>query len=185
MNLTRQLTADVVLRLVHPSDAESYVEAQDRCREQLRPWEPVRPADWYEADYQAERFKGLLDNELMLPLVLATDDRVVGTMTLSNIVHGAWRNADLGYWVDVAEVGRGLASAGVAAACDIADTELLLHRVAASTAVENAASQRVLSKNGFTHYGSCPDYLHTNGAWRAHNLYHRILNNRPPGEPSE
>jgi [ribosomal protein S5]-alanine N-acetyltransferase len=182
MNLTRQLTAEVVLRLVQPSDAESFVKAQDRCREQLRPYEPVRPPEWYEADYQAERFKDALDNDMIVPLVLATDDRVIGTMTLSNIVLGAWRNADLGYWVDVAEVGRGLASAGVAAACDLADTELLLHRIAASTDVDNAASQRVLAKNGFTHYGTCPDYLYTNGVWRASNLYQRILNNRPPGE---
>jgi ribosomal-protein-alanine N-acetyltransferase len=182
MNLTRQLTADVELRLVQPSDAKSFVEAQDRCREQLRAWEPVRPPQWYEPDFQAERFKNLLDNELVVPLVLATDDRVIGTMTVSNVVHGSWRSADLGYWVDAAEVGRGLASAGVAAVCDIADTELLLHRLAASTGVDNAASQRVLQKNGFTLYGLCPDYLHTNGAWQAHNLYQRILNNRPPGE---
>ena len=182
MNLTRQLTADVELRLVQLSDAESFCAAQYRCREQLRPWEPTRTPEWYEPGFQAARFQSLLDNDLIVPLVLATDDRVIGTMTLTNIVHGSWRNADLGYWVDVAEVGRGLASAGVAAVCQLADTELLLHRIAASTAVDNEASQRVLQKNGFTQYGFAPEYLHINDAWRDHNLYQRILNKRPPGK---
>jgi ribosomal-protein-alanine N-acetyltransferase len=182
MNLTRQLTTDVVLRLVQPSDAASFCAAQYRCREQLRPWEPVRKPEWYEPAFQAVRFQNLLDNDLIVPWVLATDDRVIGTMTLTNIVHGSWRNADLGYWVDAAEVGRGLASAGVAAVCELADTELLLHRIAASTGVDNVASQRVLQKNGFVQYGSAADYLYTNDAWRDHHLFQRILNKRPPGE---
>ncbi|TDU84351.1 [SSU ribosomal protein S5P]-alanine acetyltransferase [Kribbella voronezhensis] len=184
MNLTRQLTADVELRLVRPSDAESFCAAQYRCREQLRPWEPVRKDEWYEPAFQAARFQAALDNDLIVPWVLATSDRVIGTMTLSNIVRGPWRNADLGYWVDAAEVGRGLASAGVAAVCELADTELLLHRIAASTLVDNEASQRVLQKNGFTQFGFAPEYLHINGAWRDHNLYQRILNKREPGETS-
>lgn len=182
LTVTRQLTADVELRLLRPADAESFCAAQYRCREQLRPWEPLRKDEWYEPAFQAERFQSALDDPLMLPLVLATGDRVIGTMILSNIVHGSWRSADLGYWVDAAEVGNGLASAGVAAVCELADTELLLHRIAASTAVDNAASQRVLQKNGFIQYGFAPNYLHINGAWRDNNLYQRILNERAPGE---
>lgn len=185
MTLTRALTADVGLRLVRPSDAESFVVAQDRCREQLRPWEPARKPEWYEPAFHAVRFQNQLDNDLIVPLVLVKQDEVIGTMTLTNIVLGPWRNADLGYWVHVDEAGNGLASAGVAAVCEIADTELLLHRLSASTGVDNAASQAVLKKNGFVHYGSCPDYLYTNDAWRDHNLYQRILNERPPGEAVE
>ena len=129
------------------------------------------------------RFQDLLSRQNTVPWVLIAGDRLVGTATLSNIVAGSWRSGDLGYWIDVAEVGRGLASAAVAAVCAIADSELLLHRIAASTRAENAASQRVLTKNGFEQYGFARNYLHINGAWGDSNLYQRILNARAPGEP--
>jgi ribosomal-protein-alanine N-acetyltransferase len=183
MNLTRQLTPEVVLRPVQPAtDAESYVAAQDRCREQLRPYEPIRQPDWYTPAFHVARFQKMLDNDTQVPWVLAAEDRVIGTINLTNIVLGAWRNADLGYWVDQAETGKGLASAAVAAVCELADTELLLHRISASTAVHNAASQAVLRKNGFEQYATVENYLYINGKWGNHNLFQRILNGRPPGE---
>ena len=182
MKLTRPLIEDVELRLVRPDDATSFCEAQLRCREQLAPWEPRRADEWYHPAFQATRFQGLLDRDNTYPWVVASQERVIGTVTLSNIVPGPWRSGDLGYWIDVAEVGRGLASAAVAAVCEMADQELLLHRIAASTRTDNAPSQRVLIKNGFEQYGSARNYLHIDGAWRDHNLYQRILNDRAPGE---
>jgi ribosomal-protein-alanine N-acetyltransferase len=153
-----------------------------RSREQVAPWEPKRAQDWYDPDFQAARFQDLLSRENTVPWVLVTGNRVVGTATLANTVPGPWRSGDLGYWIDVAEVGRGLATAAVAAVCAIADSELLLHRIAASTRIDNTASQRVLTKNGFEQYGFARDYLHVAGAWRDHSLYQRILNDRAPGE---
>lgn len=183
MNLTRQLTPEVLLRLVEPSDAKTFCAAQWRSREQLAPWEPQRAQEWYDPDFQAARFKDLLSSENTVPWVLMAGDQLIGTATLTNIVARSWRSGDLGYWIDVDEVGRGLASAAVAAVCAIADTELLLHRIAASTSTENAASQRVLTKNGFEQYGLARNYLHINGAWGDSKLYQRILNDRAPGEP--
>jgi ribosomal-protein-alanine N-acetyltransferase len=182
VNLTRPLTETVELRLLRLEDAPSFCEAQKRSRDQLAPWEPRRPAEWYDADYQATRFEGILARGNTYPWVLSDGDRVIGTATLSNIVMGPWCSGDLGYWVDIAEVGKGLASATVAAVCELADTELKLHRIAASTGADNTRSQRVLAKNGFEQYGFAPEYLHTDGAWRDHKLYQRILNNREPGE---
>ncbi|MGC4938947.1 GNAT family N-acetyltransferase [Kribbella sp. DT2] len=181
--LTVSLTDTVQLRLVRPEDGASFVEAQERSREQLVPYEPRRPAEWYDAGFHAERFAGLLEKDNLVPWVLAEEDRVIGTATLSNIVHGAWRNGDIGYWVDVAETGRGLATAALEAVCRLADEVLLLHRIAASTNHDNLRSQRVLEKCGFEQYGFARNYLHINGQWRDSNLYHRILNEREPGEP--
>jgi ribosomal-protein-alanine N-acetyltransferase len=181
--LTRELTDDVVLRVLRPEDATSFCEAQLRSREQLIPYEPHRAEQWYDADFQAARFAELLERDNVVPWVLVEGDRVIGTATLSNIVLGPWRNGDVGYWVDVAEVGRGLATAALDAVCRIADEVLLLHRIAASTNHDNTRSQRVLLKCGFEQYGFAPRYLHINGQWRDSNLYQRILNDREPGEP--
>ncbi|GAA1518337.1 GNAT family protein [Kribbella lupini] len=181
--LTVSLTDFVQLRVVRPEDAASFVEAQLRSREQVAPWEPRRAESWYDPALHAGRFAELLTKDNVVPWVLVEGDRVIGTATLSNIVHGAWRNGDIGYWVDVAEVGKGLATLALDAVCRLADEVLLLHRVAASTAHDNYRSQRVLEKCGFEQYGFAANYLHINGAWQDSNLYHRILNDREPGQP--
>jgi len=116
-----------------------------------------------------------------VPWLLIEGDRVVGVITLSDLVRGPFRNADLGYWLATDAIGRGLATRAVEAVAEIADTELKLHRIAASTLTNNTASQRVLQRTGFTQYGFAPTYLHIGGVWQDCNLYQRILNNRAPG----
>ena len=108
---------------------------------------------------------------------LEFDAMVDGTQS----VHGPFRNADLGYWLAADAVGRGLATRAVEAVLEIADTELRLHRVAASARSNNVPSQRVLQRTGFVQIGFAPTYLHTGGDWQDCNLYQRILNTRPPG----
>ncbi len=99
-------------------------------------------------------------------------------MNLNNVVRGAFWSAALGYWVDGAHQGKGLATAAVAAACDEARM-LGLHRAEAGTLVHNHASQRVLAKCGFERYGLAPEYLFIDGAWQDHVLHQRILHDDP------
>jgi ribosomal-protein-alanine N-acetyltransferase len=113
--------------------------------------------------------------------VLTEGDRIIGVITLNDLVLGPFRNADLGYWLAVDAVGRGLATRAVEAVAEIADTELRLHRIAASTRTNNIASQRVLQRTGFVQIGTAPTYLHIAGRWQDSNLYQRILNDRAPG----
>jgi ribosomal-protein-alanine N-acetyltransferase len=87
-------------------------------------------------------------------------------------------SGSLGYWVDHAHLRRGLASALVDHACTRA-LEIGLHRVDASTLLHNVASQRVLLGNGFELYGMARKYLFIAGEWQDHNLYQRILHDRP------
>ncbi|MFD0527054.1 GNAT family N-acetyltransferase [Kitasatospora arboriphila] len=64
--------------------------------------------------------------------MLASGEEIVGGVTLSNIVRLHLCSANLGYWVDAAQAGRGLASAATLLACRAADTELGLHRLEAA-----------------------------------------------------
>jgi [ribosomal protein S5]-alanine N-acetyltransferase len=180
----RLLAPDVELRITTIDDAAGLADAQMLSREHLRRWEPVRAERWFTAagqaarlDYQLERYK----NGHVVPWVLAAADRIVGAITLSDLVPGPFRSASLGYWVSVDSIGRGLATRAVEAVAEIADTELKLHRIEASTLTGNVASQRVLERTGFQQIGMAPTYLHIDGHWQDCNLYQRILNDREPG----
>ncbi|GAA3094502.1 ribosomal-protein-alanine N-acetyltransferase [Kribbella aluminosa] len=180
----RPLTPEVELRIATLDDAPALADAQTRSREHLRRWEPARTEEWFTAagqtermNYQLERYK----NGQVVPWVLASGDRIVGAITLSDLVPGPFRSASLGYCVSVDSIGRGLATRAVEAVAEIADTELKLHRIEASTLTGNVASQRVLERTGFQQIGMAPTYLHIDGHWQDCNLYQRILNNRDPG----
>ncbi|MFJ3924958.1 GNAT family N-acetyltransferase [Streptomyces sp. NPDC090022] len=175
----------VELRIVGPDDAAGLAEALVRNRAYLSPFEPVRPEAFYTERGQWERIEQQLQGRAegrLLPFVLvdAATGAPLGTMNLSNIQHGPLSSGCLGYWVDEACRGKGLATAAVHEVCRIAREEIGLHRVEANTLLDNHASQRVLTKAGFLAYGVAPQYLHINGAWRDHRLFQRILHDDPP-----
>ncbi|MEE1802322.1 MULTISPECIES: GNAT family protein [unclassified Streptomyces] len=168
--------SSILISPATPGDAERVAEALLRNRDHMRPWGPIRPADFFTAQAQAHR---LADPSERL-WHLKDGERVVGQATLSHIALGPFRSANLGYWVDAEYTGRGLATRLVEQVCRAAREDLGLHRVEAGTVLANAASQRVLRKCGFELIGTAPDYLHVDGAWRDHHLFQRILHNGPP-----
>jgi ribosomal-protein-alanine N-acetyltransferase len=185
VTLDRPLTSDVELRVATLDDAAAFAEAQVRNREHLKPWEPVRSDRWFTTAGQADRLQQQLERferREVVPWFLFQGDRVVGAMTLTDIVPGPFRSASLGYWIDAELLGKGLATAAVQIVAEVADQELLLHRIEASTLTSNLPSQKVLTKAGFSQIGSAPDYLHIDGAWRDCHLFQRILNTRLPGQ---
>ncbi|MFD6341716.1 GNAT family N-acetyltransferase [Streptomyces sp. NPDC060131] len=168
--------SSIRLRPASPDDAERVAEALIRNRDHLSPWEPDRPADFYTPRAQANR----LADPAVRRWHLVDGARVVGEATLHNIALGPFRSANLGYWIDAAYTGRGLATRAVEEVCRTARDELGLHRVEAAAVLANVASQRVLRKCGFKLIGTAPHYLHIDGEWRDHHLFQRVLHNGPP-----
>ncbi|WP_406139489.1 GNAT family N-acetyltransferase [Streptomyces sp. NBC_01089] len=174
------MTEGIRLRPVELSDVEALTAAVCRNRAHTEPWDPARPESFYTADGQLERLRTLLaerDAGRLMPWVLeeTATGRIVGAITLNNIIRGPLCSAVVGYWVDAGCTGRGVASAAVEEVCRIARDELGLHRIEAGTLLDNVASQRVLTKCGFESFGVAPRYLHINGEWRDNRLFQRIL----------
>nr|WP_217509624.1 GNAT family protein [Pseudarthrobacter sp. C4D7] len=178
VDFTRELAEGILLRPVQAADSSALAAAFQANRTHLAPWEPVRAEEFYTVEGQREVISRRLadrDSGTALSMVLAREDGVVGLLTLSSIVRGAFQNAHVGYWVSQSVQGRGLMTAAVAAGVDIAQSGLGLHRLEAATLVHNVASQRVLEKNGFEAYGTARAYLRIAGRWQDHRLYQRIL----------
>ncbi|WP_457948201.1 GNAT family N-acetyltransferase [Pseudarthrobacter sp. alpha12b] len=178
MDSSCELADGIVLRPVKAADAGPLAAAFQTNRVHLAPWEPVRAEEFYTVEGQRaviQRRRAERDSGTALSMVLARDDGILGLLTLSSIVRGAFQNAHLGYWISRSFQGRGLMTAAVAAALDIAKDNLGLHRLEAATLVHNVASQRVLEKNGFEAYGTARAYLQIAGQWQDHRMYQRIL----------
>jgi ribosomal-protein-alanine N-acetyltransferase len=115
-----------------------------------------------------------LNRGLTFPHLILDGDRIIGRVTLSNVVRGPLQSCNIGYWVSRADNGRGHATAAVTEMARIAFGELGLHRLQAGTMPTNLASQRVLEHNGFTRIGLAPAYLRIAGRWQDHILFQKI-----------
>ena len=166
------------LRLITPDDSAAVALLLQESREHLAPWEPVRPERFFTEDGQRAEIGASLESLRQgsrVPFVILDDDgAVAGRLNINNIVRGAFESGSLGYWVAAGRTGRGLAGRAVAEAVEHAFTELGLHRLEAGTLLHNAASQRVLAKNGFTEFGMAPRYLKIQGRWQDHRLFQRL-----------
>lgn len=174
MSTTRLVTT----RLITLGDAPAIAGLVTASREFLAPWEPARDESYFTVEGQRATIEAALAKHeagVMLPHAILNDEgRVAGRININDIVHGAFENGNLGYWVSAAEGGRGLATAAVRELIDVAFGQLGLHRIQAGTLLHNVRSQRVLERNGFIRFGMAPAYLRIGGQWQDHCLYQLI-----------
>lgn len=162
-----------MIRPLRAEDAEELAALYCANREFLAPFEPTRPDAFFTLEGQLERLEMQLAAEAH-PFAILDGSAIAGTISVSNVVHGAFRSANLGYFVDRARNGRGLATGAVGDMLDVAFGELALHRLEAGTLLDNTGSQRVLEKNGFDRIGIARRYLFIGGDWRDHVLFQRV-----------
>ncbi len=170
----------VTLRPYRRSDATAWSQVRRANEEWLAPWEPTPPGGAW-ADLNSPTSFRLVHKELRkvaraghampFAVCLRTPDnveRLVGQVTLGNIVRRAFCSAYAGYWVDARVAGRGVIPTALALAVDHAFDQGGLHRIEVNIRPENAASRRVVEKLGFREEAYHQKYLHIAGAWRDH-----------------
>ena len=170
-----------VTRLLVEDDAPAVAELLRENRGFLAPWQPRRPDAWFtDAGQLAVAQRSLEDHSAGrgVPMVVLEQGAVVGTISLQTVVRGALQSCSVGYWLAESAQGRGLATAALREAVDVAFGELRLHRVQAETLLDNTRSQRVLERVGFVRYGVAPDYLQIDGRWQA-NALHQLITPTP------
>ncbi|MGH8890072.1 MAG: GNAT family N-acetyltransferase [Acidothermaceae bacterium] len=167
-------------RLIRVDDAPVLARLLVVNREFMAPWSPIRDEIYYTDDGQRALIRELLERHergetLPHVVISAKPDgvpgEVIGAITLSGIVRGPFQSGNLGYWIDAAHNGRGIATAATGEIVRIAFDKLGLHRIQAGTLVHNGASQKVLQRNGFERFGLAPNYLKIAGRWQDHVLF--------------
>jgi ribosomal-protein-alanine N-acetyltransferase len=163
----------VAIRPVQPEDAAELAALYAANREFLAPYEPVRPEDSFTAEGQRTRLATQLEGGTH-PFAILDGDAIAGTINVFHIIRESLQSCTIGYFVDQARNGRGLASAAVEDAVAYAFGELDLHRVEAATLLDNVASQRVLEKAAFDRIGVARRFLRINDEWRDFVLFQRV-----------
>ena len=179
---------DVSIRPYETGDAEAQLELILRNRNFLAAYEPPRPDSHYTLAGQRElvsldRLRWDEGTRFAFGVFGPSGD-VCGRVALDNVVMGAWHNATIGYYVDEASNGRGIATRAVLLAVRFGFESAGLHRVQAGVMPRNRASARVLSKLGFRREGRAKHYLYINGVWEDHDIYAVTVEDWTAGPPS-
>jgi [ribosomal protein S5]-alanine N-acetyltransferase len=180
----------VRLRPLRRRDGRAWSEVRNRDIEWLTPWEstlPHAPASALGpanlATYRAmlRTFRRQVREGSALPFALDYEGRLVGQVTVTSIVRGSLQSASVGYWLDEAVAGRGLAPTAVAMVVDHCFGPVGLHRIELNVRPENVRSRRVAEKLGFREEGVRLRYLHIDRAWRDHFCYALTVEDAPGG----
>jgi ribosomal-protein-alanine N-acetyltransferase len=168
-------------------DAAAWSEIRLANEEWLRPWEPTS-TDSFAQRNTVGAFPGLLRVHRRqaragthFPFAIDHGGRLVGQLTVGNIVHGAYNGAYLGYWVDRRYAGRGICPHAVAMVVDHCFGTAGLHRLEANIRPENTASRRVVEKLGFREEGLLRRFLNIDGDYRDHIHYAVTREDVPEG----
>ena len=94
--------------------------------------------------------------------------RFRGVAELGQIVHGAFKNAYLGYYAGAPFAGRRYMTEGISLVLDHAFNRSRLHRVEANIQPDNVASIALVKRLGLTREGYSRRYLKISGRWRDH-----------------
>jgi ribosomal-protein-alanine N-acetyltransferase len=188
---TALVEGDVGLRPFRLRDAQAWSESRIRNEEWLAPWEgrqpSLPPATWAER-HSPGAFAAMLRSMRRearagrsLPFAVLHRGSLVGQITVSGVVRGAFQSASVGYWVDRAVAGRGVIPTALAMVVDHCFTTVGLHRIEANIRPENGPSLRVVRKLGFREEGLHPRFLFIDGAWCDHLCFALTTEDVPEG----
>lgn len=175
------VTERLLLKSIDESNANQLLDYIVRNQEFLKEWEISRPLEFYSLDAQKENImndkmnieRGQLFKVWMYKL--DEPERIIGSISLSNIVKGAFLSCHLGYRLDQEECNKGYMTEGLVRVIDVAFNDLQLHRIEANIMPRNKASLKVVENLGFYHEGLARKYLKINGKWEDH--IHMVLLN--------
>ena len=169
-------SAGLVLRRPALAHYEAWAGLRQLSRDHLTPYEPEWISDEFCRSsfrrrirrYQSEMRDGLSHAFFIFR---ASDDALVGSITLSNIRRGVTQSGMVGYWIGAPYTRRGYATAALRALCGFGLKELGLHRLEAASMPANVGSVAVLGNAGFVREGLARRYLKINGTWEDHVLF--------------
>lgn len=106
--------------------------------------------------------------------LLQLEEKIIGVLSF-NAIEPLNKTGYIGYWIDEAHQGKGLLSRALQAFIDYYVQNGEIRRFVIKCRVDNAASNRVAQRNGFTLEGCLKEAEFLNGVYHDQNIYARII----------
>ena len=174
-------TDRLILKTLDGTYAPLVLDYVLRNKDFLEKWETEKNENYFTLNYQKMSLKRDLDNfklEKSLKFWIFKKNnkkRIIGSISLDNIIRGPFQSCFLGYKLDKDELNKGYMTEAVEKIVEIAFNNYGLHRIEANIMPRNIASIRVVEKLGFYNEGLAKKYIFLNGKWEDH--IHMVLLN--------
>lgn len=173
-------TDRLILRSLHANEVKQLNEYLLRNKNFLSLWEPARDEQYFSTNglkELVEHQNDEIDNRKGIYLYIFLKDglKLIGSISVSSIIYGAFQSCFLGYKLDQHEINKGYMTEALRKVIEICFQEYNLHRIEANVIPKNERSIRVLKKLGFVEEGRSPKYLKINGTWEDH-IHYVLLN---------
>lgn len=164
---------ELLVRPIACEDMTAFRNYYLRNRTHLAPWEPLRSEEFFEeANLSAMLLSQIKDCQRgdARRFGIFQGSSLVGLVSYTNIVRGAFMACHLGYSTEAALQGQGLMQQALRLTTKHMFDCLGMHRIMANYMPGNMASARVLRKLGFEIEGYARSYLKIAGQWEDHVL---------------
>ncbi|MGI2329533.1 GNAT family N-acetyltransferase [Planococcus sp. YIM B11945] len=161
------------LRSLEVDDAEAMVQLLVRNRDYWAIYEPRHRDSYFTIAVQREKIRESIyqareNREYSLGIFEHETNRLIGHISMYSIKRLPFLSGLVGYSMDEAQIGKGIATEAVQLVVAFGFEQLRLHRIEAYVSPRNMGSIRVLQKAGFLNEGLLREFLYINGEWEDH-----------------
>ncbi len=155
----------VVLRFPEMKDAEEFIQQSKESEKFHRNLvKPARDEDAFRKYIKGNKTE---TNRLFL-VCRKSNDAIIGVTNMSQIFHGVFKNAYLGYYLFESFTGKGYMTEALELTVRFAFRDLKLHRLEANIQPHNLSSIELVKRCGFIKEGLSRKYLKIGGKWCDH-----------------
>ena len=173
-------TDHLLLRVEHQTAAPKVLDFYKRNRPYFDAWEITRPHNFYSTAFQsaslAYEYHEILENHALRFWIYdkyayfenAATATIIGSLSLSHLLRGAFQTAMFGYKLDHDYWSKGYAFEACSAFIKIAFSEYHLHRLEAYIMPANERSIRLIKRLGFSYEGCKKSFANINHRYEDH-----------------
>lgn len=178
--LTYYETDRLILQIISPNYAEQVLNFYENNMDIFEPYEPTRPDNFYTKSYQ----KALLTCEYNAVIKLQNvrfwvfkkddPDKIIGTVSFSNIQPYIYSSCNIGYKFDKNYQHQGFALESLNKLIEVIFNDYNLHRIKAYIMPNNIPSKKLIERAGFTLEGIARKNIFIREIWEDHEQYSLI-----------
>lgn len=165
----------IFIRFLDDTDAESLLDLHIRNSDFFQKYSPTFDENYFTIEstrnYIHDTIKKREEGSgYSFGIYLKGNEKLIGTVSLFQILRGALQKCLIGYSLDKQYNGNGYTTEAVSLTVKFAFDELKLHRIEAGVMLSNIGSMRVLEKAGFHKEGIEQKGVKINGRWEDHQI---------------